>query len=528
MSSKIIVPVNVAGQFGIVKDVPPTELPLNAWSDGRNFRFRNGYAERMGGHVAVMNPPTVAPYYMAPVQTPVSYFWVYLSLLKAYVFDGTNHTDITRAAGGDYGASADEGWTHAILGGIPVFNNPTDDPQMWNPVSAGTDLAALSNWPANTKCRAMRAFKSFLVALDVTKVGTRYPHMVKWSHPADPGTVPTSWDPTDTTLDAGEYSMTETSDKVLDCAPLRDLNVVYKENTTWGMQYIGGVDIFRFFSLFNSVGALTRKCAQEFTPGIHAVLGDSDVYTHNSQQAKSLLTRRLRRSFFSRIDTATYVRSFVAVSFANHEVWFCVPEIGSTFPNIALVWNWDEDTVGIRDLPLAAFISPGVSVAGVASDSWGSDGGTWGSDTTPWGERLYNPTNRGLFMAVPGAVKFYQADQTSQFAGVDFTSYIERTGLGIPFRAGQPPDISQQKYLTRIHPRLEGTPGASVQIYAAGMQRPDETVVYGSPKNFTIGTDKFVDFRVTGRMFAIKFSTAGSEAVRLNGYDLELRKSGLQ
>lgn len=528
MPAKIIVPVNNAGQYGLLKDIPPTELPLNAWSDGKNFRFRNGYAEKMGGHAAIYDPPSVAPYYLAPVQTPVAYYWVYLSLLKAYAYDGSVHTDITRSSGGDYNASASNLWTHCILGGVPIFNNPGDSPQMWLPVSTGTPLAALTNWPASTTAQVIRAFKSFLVALDVTKPSGRYSQMVKWSHPADPGTVPTSWDETDPTMDAGEYSMSETPDKVLDCAPLRDINVLYKENTTWGMQFIGGIDIFRFFSLFNSAGALSKRCAQEFSPGVHAVLGDDDIYQHNAQQAKSLLTRRMKRTFFARVDPNTYAKSFVAVNYAQHEVWFCIPEIGNDLPNLALVWNWDDDTVGLRDLPLTSFITPGISVVGAASDSWASDPASWDSDATTWDERLYNPVNRGLFFAVPGVTKIYQADRTNQFAGVDYTAFIERIGLGIPLRANTPPDITQQKYLTRIIPRLEGTQGATVQVSAAGMQRIDDVPVYGTPKNFVIGTTKYLDFRITGRLFAVKFSAIGGADIRLAGYELETRKSGTE
>lgn len=524
--TQLIFPVNNVGQYGLIKDLPPQELPPNAWSDGKNFRFRNGYAERISGHLQTYDPPTVAPYYLAPIQTPVSYFWVYLSLLKAYVFDGAVHTDLTRTVGGDYAANANDNWTHCILGGVPVFNNSGDTPQMWLPVSTAQRLQALTNWPAATTCQAMRAFKQFLVALDVTKSGTRYPQMIKWSHPADPGTVPTSWNEADATKDAGEYSLSETGDRVLDSAPLRDINIVYKENTTWGMQFIGGVDIFRFFSIFNAAGLLSRRCAQEFFSGIHAVFGDDDIYQHNGQNATSLLTRKLKRSIFSRIDTSNYVRSFTAVNFATHEVWFCFPEIGSSFSNMAVVWNWDENTVSLRELPLAAHIAPGVSNAGATSDAWSADAASWDSDVTTWDERIYSPATRGLFMAVPGAIKIHQAEQTLQFNGTNYTSFIERMGLGIPLRAGQPPDMSKEKYLTAIYPRAEGTQGGVVKVYVAGVQSVTDTPAYGAARLFTLGTSKRIDCRIPGKLFAIKFEIDTPIDFKLAGYELEVRAMG--
>lgn len=523
--SNLVVPINNLGEYGVVQDVPPQELPMNVWSAVANFRFRNGYAEKIDGHQAAFGTPTVAPYYLMPVQGSVSYYWLYASLLKAYVFDGATHTDVTRLSG-DYHANANDNWTSAILGGIPILNNVGDKPQMWLPVSLAQPLQDLTNWPATALCKAMRSFKVYLVALDVIKAGTRYPQMVKWSHPAAAGTVPSSWDETDPTKDAGEYSLSETPDFVLDCAPLRDINIVYKENTTWGMQYIGGIDIFRFYSIFNSAGALSRRCAQEFFSGVHAVLGDDDIYKHDGQNATSLLTRKMKRSFFSRIDATNYVRSFSVVNFAQREVWFCIPESGNSFCTLALVWNWEENTIGLRDIPLAAHIIAGVSNVGTGADSWSSDGAAWSSDISSWDERLYNPATRGLFMAVPGIPQVYQADQTTQFAGVSYNAYIERTGLGIPLRANQPPDISQNKYLTRLYPRIEGTPGGIVKISVGGQMRVGDTPSYSGPKNFIIGTDKFLDFRVPGKLFAIKYLVDSAIDMKISGHELELRAAG--
>lgn len=524
----VVVPISNAGQYGIIREIPAQELPLNAWSDGANFRFQNGYAERIGGHSAAFGTPTVAPYYLAPVPSPVAYFWVYASLTKLYAYDGAAHTDLTRAVGGNYNANADDNWTHAILGGVPVFNNSSDAPQMWLPVSLVQKFQALSNWPAATTCKALRAFKYYLVAMDLLKAGTRYPQMIKWSHPADPGTVPTSWNEADPTKDAGEYSLTETPDFVLDSAPLRDVNIIYKESTTWGMQFVGGIDIFKFYNIFNTVGSLSRRCAQEFFSGVHAVFGNDDIYQHNGQSATSILTRKLRRSVFSKIDPTSYVRSFTAVNFAQREMWFCFPENGQSFPTLAVVWNWDDNTVGFRDIPMAAHIASGVSNEGAAADSWAADAAAWSTDSTIWDARLYNPTNRNLFMGVPGIPLIYQADNTNQFAGADYTSFLERTGLGIPMRANEPPDISQVKYVTRIFPRIQGDTDGVVHVQLGGQMDINGPVTYQPAKDYIIGTTKYLDFRVSAKLFAVKFTIDSAINAKVDGYELEVRKAGIR
>ena len=228
----MILPVSNVGQFGIASDLQPHEMPLNAWSGGQNVRFRDGYVEKFKGYSEVFVTPLWTPYWLLPAPFGSSFFWLYASLAKVGATDMSTHADITRLAG-DYSATADISWTGDVLGGIPVITNGVDPPQMWNLPSLSTKLSNLTNWPANYTCRVIRTFKQFLIALDIVKAtSTRYPQMVKWSHPADPQTVPVSWDETDATKDAGEFNLSETGDFAIDAFSLRDIKVIYKERTT--------------------------------------------------------------------------------------------------------------------------------------------------------------------------------------------------------------------------------------------------------------------------------------------------------
>lgn len=521
----MIIPVPNAGQFGLVSDLAPHELPLNAWSGGRNVRVRDNYVEKFLGHQEVFGTPTVVPYWLLPVASPTTYYWVYASLAKAYVWDGSTHTNITRQSVGvdvDYNATIDKNWTGGVLGGIPVLNNGIDDPQMWNPVSAAQRLQLLSNWDTNWKAGALRPFKRFLVALDITKSGIRYPHMVKWSHPAAPGALPSSWDETDATKDAGEWELKESNGVVLDGFPLRDLFVIYKEDSTWGMQFIGGVAVFRFLNLFRSVGAISRRCAAEITPGQHVVFSPDDIVVHDGQQARSIIDARRRRLLYSSMDTMNYRRSFLVHNLPKQEVWFCFPETGSTLPNRAFIWNYSNNTWGVRDLPGVAHIDFGVVDPGAGNDQWNNAVGDWNSDTLLWGEQSFNAILNHLLIAGTTGTRLYQGDITTQEAGANTTSFVERTGLGFPLKVGRPPDFTTRKLLKRLWPRIEGTTGESLNVYVGAQDAVNGSVSYGPPKTYTIGTTKSLDFLVNSPLHALKFESTGSLEWRLHGYEVDV------
>lgn len=523
----MMVPISGAGLIGLVSDLPPHELPMNAWSDGQNVRFREGKVEKSPGQANAYDPPSIVPYTLLPVPSASIFYWVYAGLTKVYVTDQSAHFDLTRAAGGDYLATADTNWTTANLGGVPILNNGFDDPQMWMPVSTAQRLQLLTNWPANTKANALRAYRNFLVALDVTQGGVRDPYRVKWSHQAAAGSVPSTWDPADTTKDAGEYQLVEGGDFLIDCVPMRDSNIIYKELSTWLMQYIGGAPIFRFAKLFLQSGIMSRRCAVEFFSGMHAVFTHDDLVRHDGQNVYSLLTNKRRRWLFNRIDTTNYRRCFVVAIPLLDEVWFCFPPTGSSFCTEAVVWNYKFDTISDRQLPGVTDIKTGVVDTNASPTIWDSDPGLWDVDASVWDLPNFNPVLYMPLMAGAQTTRLIAGNTGTQFQGVDFTAFVERQGIGLPpFEAGQPPDISSVKFCRGVWPRIEGTVGGKVNVYVGASMFPNVAPVYDPPQLFTIGTSRRIDCRVTGRLLAVKFETTDSTDWKLSGYELDVVKGG--
>lgn len=534
----MIVPFNSLGDIGVISDMQPHELPLNAWSSARNVRFRDGFVEKFTGELQVFDPPSVAPHFLLPVQADTAYWWIYAGLAKVFAFQGGIHSNITRQTAGvdvDYAANADRGWTGCVLGGIPILNNSIDPPQMWTPVSSGqrllplTFVAGVSTWASlGHECGALRSYKNFLVALDVTLGSVRFPHMVKWSHPAVPGAVPASWDAADTTKDTGEVDLAQSNGFVVDSVQLRDINIVYKEDAIWGMQFVGGLSIFRFYPIFNQIGILSQNCAVEFFSGKHLVFGSGDVVVHDGQNMQSILSKRLRRTLFDRIVTSLRGRSFVALNQRFKEVWLCYVIGAAQLPNEALVWNWETGSLTFREIPGLGYASHGLIDLSSVTDSWDADLATWDSDATTWGDLGFTLAEPDLLLASAQNTKLLQGDTTQLFNGINMTAYVERTGLGVPMGRDQPhPDMTRLKFLRAIYPRIDGANGHKVQVTIGRQDFVNGPITWLNPMQYTIGSTRRLDLRTSGRLFGIRFESAGDAEWRLHGYDLDVDAMGV-
>ena len=515
----MLIPSGPAGQYGVISDVNPTEIPMNAWSASENMRFPEGYAEKIGGYRSLWNGAEVSPYFLATVRPLTGEaFWVYAGAEKVYAYDSA-HNEITRVSG-LYTSNA---WQGGVMNGLLYLNNGVDKPQVWSPANNTQKLIDLPNWPATARAATIRSFKNFMVALDVTKASTRDPRLVKWSHPAPVGTYPVSWDETDPTKDAGEYSLSESEGVNIDCIPLRSVNVIYKDDSIWAMAYVGGNDIFAFDNLFRNVGIMAKDCAVEFQKGKHLVFARDDVIIHDGQTIEPILRAKMRRRIYNSINSVHTDNSFVTINPANQEAWICWPENGHVYPNKALIWNWRSNTTGVRDIPEVASIGLGIADISAGDDNWNSDETIWDESSAEWGQSTANPSQTRLVMATPEGDHLHGiVPDVNNFNGTDFTAKLERTGIGIPFRENLPPDFGSKKYCTEIWPRITGTIGGIVQIRIGAHDTFHEEPKWGEWKNYVIGTTQKINVTTGGRLLAISFQSTTAISWKLHGYSLEV------
>ena len=513
-----MVRVPQAGAIGVNKDFSQHELPNNAWTDAKNIRFLDGLAHQSYGYGEVYNSPGYAPQHVAQCNVSGARYWIYATATKTFcvtISAGVAvHTDITHATPR---AGVVNQWTSTLLSGIPIFNSGgvAHLPMSWD-LNVANKFIDLPNWPASTYCKSLRSFKNYLVALNVTKTATNYPFMVKWSHPADPGSVPSSWDISDASKDAGEADLAEGYDPIVDGLQLRNSFVIYKENSCWVMNYTGGAYVFQFSKVLGTSGALNQNCIVE-VDGYHVVLTGSDVIYHDGQQAISVLDKQTRRYLFQNIDVDGVGLCFVFKNPFFNEIFICYPSISSTSCNMAMVWNFKDKTTSFRELPNINHASSGPLDNGLTGN-WSQDPAPWLADLTMWNGPDFVPSTARAILASAGT-KLYMLDASASFDGVIPSAYLERRGLSF----GAPEKI---KLVRGIRPRIVGNTGETVNIKIGSSDDPYLDPAWGPTMTHTIGSTVADDCFVSGRYIAVRLDTGTAYQWRLDSYDLDVEIAG--
>lgn len=426
---------------GFVKDTGAYVSVPEAFDEVQNFRFNNRGAVSFGGYREAMSAAGFEPSWLKmfpPLENPS---WVYASTTQVGMFN-TAHHNISRI-GSAYTGISRERWMGEMFAGVGIFNNTQDVPQAWLAFDE-TRLVDLPNWPAGLRCKFIRPFKQFLVAGNLTNSGVRQPYRVRWSHPADPGTVPASWVINDPAIDAGEFDIAETSDELIDGLELGNAFILYKQKTAHILRIVGGNNIMGRDQIISTKGLLWRDCVQPI-PGGHFVAGADDIYIHTGQRGseQSVVDNKLREWVFNQISADTYFNCFTVKWEKKNEIWFCFPESGEEFPNLALVYNTVTQGVGVKDIPSIPFMYPGPVSRGVNEDpTWGKEyyylHSSQGVGATPGTMRASPAVLTGLVSVTPAPPVIdysFNFTMNSNTDGVHI-GYGTEPYVGVPFGSG--------------------------------------------------------------------------------------------
>lgn len=514
------VTVKNCGSVGVIKDLSVAELPIEAWTDSLDVRFLDGYARQFLGHGEVYDSPSFAPQFVMACNVGAARYWLYATATKTFVVTNaggaTTHTDITHLTPR---TGVVNQWTGFVFFGLPILNtgDALSVPMYWDAVLANK-FVNLPAWPAATYCKTLCQFKNFIVAINITAAGVNYPHRIRWSAAADPGSLPTTYDVTDATKEAGQFDVGEGQDPAVFALGLKEQLIIYKEASTYAMDFVSGAFVFASRRIFGMSGILNKHCAVEFDSFHFAVTG-SDIVIHDGFTATSVLDKRARRFFFQDIDVNSIGKAFCFKNPFLNEIYVAYPSIGATSCNKALVYNFVDKTVAFRTLPNVNHAAYG-PVDNTLGGSWGADSDPWSADLTSWDGPDFTPDTARVLMA-SADTKLFMLDASASFDGSLPDAFIERRGLHLDMP-------ERRKVITGIRPFIVGNTGDTVIVKVGASSSADDP--YSDPTytemTFTIGETLKCDCFVDARFIAIRFETGTAYQWRLDGYTIFFEDGG--
>jgi hypothetical protein len=565
-----IVPIRNLGQIGVITDVNAYDLPPNAVSMANNARFDDGKIKRSFVFRSVLNTSSATPVYTFTYSIPNSYDKIGIADRngRVWFYQSGSETDVTQVdwfpqtnvslIANDYNALgidfttddyairigdeaeslSDEPYTYTYLQGVGYLNRSDRVP--WYYADGSSQFANLPNWNSTWRCKSLRAYKDYLVALNVTKGSTEYPTMVKWSDIAQYNAVPGSWDETLTTNSAGENTLAEMKTPILDGLPLRDVFILYSQEQVWMMEETGDALVFRFRKLFENIGIINTNCCIE-VDGRHYVFGFDDIYVHDGNSVETILDGRNWHYVYNNLNKAETSKFWVQHNPYSSEIMFAYVSgdananfIATSYPNRAAVYNYKNQTWSFVDLPLA---SRPTSANFSTSTTWANATGSWDASGGTW----YGQDEGGddvLFMA--GVASTANGLTASRLYG-----YEEPNGGVLPFgintEATKPmfveriaidlddtgEELRAYKVIKSIYPQVEvRAPSQTVDFKFDGVEFPGSSVTWSTQVSFTPNSGYKVDTRENGRYLAWRMDSTDNNDFEVSGFDLDVVTTG--
>jgi len=505
---------------GLNSDIAPATLDGNFLTYGNNFRVYDNAIHPFGGHTEFADLPASSNIgFISYVSSKSGTFIILLGTDKIYHYDGV----FTEVQPDDFTpVSNSHEWSVAKLDAIPVINHPEIGPMFFNYSTAKYESLPwdkTQSWKdAKRTTDIIRSHKQFAFALGLTESGVAMPDAVRWSAPADIGSVPPTWDELDVTSTAGLTSLGGGGGSIIDGLSLRDSFVVYRERSISVFDYIGGRYVWRIRHLSESAGLLAPNCIAE-AKGTHYFIGNGDIYRNDGTSIESIMHKRIKKNFGMQINPSSANTSFTIHNINKSEIWFCVPIGSSDRPNYAYIYNYNDNSWATRDLPNTLISIYGKSPK--RSNVWDDISLTWDEFTQPWNEQEESAYEDTIITVIPGDVgggKLIVLDTPISLTSVPFSTILERTEFALE-------GVGQVTTINKVFPYITGA--GKVFIQFGSQQNAGGPTQWKTAVEFDPAADKKIDLRTTGELHCFRvYADDVSSDFAFIGMDIEYVMAG--
>lgn len=506
--------------YGAAEDIPAEVADPNLWNAVSGADFEEFKTRRQRGYTFQTPKPLFAPERLAYIDRSGSDDWYYAGQAGIGYSAGGVHHDIT-PAGWSSLILGDHSW--GILNDVPVWNHPEFTPHYHSGVSTEA-MAELPGWPAGWSCRIMRPHRFFLFAMNIKELSATYQNQLRWSDSAAPGNVPAEWTPSPTN-DAGEMTFGDKRGPIIDGLSLGDDFVVYKESSTYLMQYIGAPFQFSRRALFATSGMLAPYCGAE-RRGSHFVVTNGDILMHDGANVESVADHYVRREIFDEISTQFAQRAFVLHDPAELTMTLYFPSTLSTgWCDQKARWNYRDNKwyVGPAGADPVAHAGVGNYRTTGLDESWDSDTQAWDSDNSRWNESAESGVSNKTLLAAFDAGELLQP----QLGGPQGNPAPVTTTLGwlekdlAALYADAP---GMKSTVSRVWIFASGN--ATLQVRVGFQDSLSDPIAWESAGDFVIGQDDYVSVERRGRYVSIEISAATENHWEMTGLTIDFRVQG--
>lgn len=500
-ASKLLQPMR-----GVNKDTPGHALDDNFYSQVRNVIFRRGFPHRVRGTRDVYETAldTISPGQIVHMinanLNDVNYWLLIEADGSVWAVQGAVATQID---GGLFVAQPDPSLiSSTLINGFPALNNSLDEPVYWN----GTgNMVTLPGWTATQTCKFMATFRYHLFAMDISGPGGTFRNSVIWSDAAGAGTVPASWTPGPTTS-AGFTELADGKGPPLCAIQLRDAMVIYKQTMAYICQFVGGNNIFSFQPLKRSFGTLNRKSVVDVGER-HFIVEQGDIVLSDGVNRQSLGESRIKDYLFNQLDQNNFEKLFCVFDAPNSEVTIALPGVGSTLPNIGIVYNMDRDSFGIRDLPNIECAATGY-ITDLGEDLiWDNDPEPWDDDDTPWDSTVLTASAESLIFSRLDAIELQNTADA-----VTVAALVGRYDMDFD-------DAKRLKYIRRLH--IEAEIGFGTLFVRVGSRMTVTDTITWQNEVQLDEPDSIVDVSIQGRFISFEIRSNGQAQWVINHVEIE-------
>ncbi|MGL5014080.1 MAG: hypothetical protein ACRC6V_07310 [Bacteroidales bacterium] len=588
-----IMRVRKIGSVGVVKDLPSFELPPEAWTHSNNVRFLANRIEKIGGYIPVLTDGMPLDPPLAITSRNNTQDQIYGTAHGLYQVQGRQHLLVSKQIKNpnykpddptdpdnpekipyQYDADADSTWYYTTLSNAIVMNTPRENPQGLVPYK--TYFEEIPGWgfpkkgtrpdpddptknQIDWKAGRIRSFRNYLVALDMTEGGVNLPQRVRWSNVAYVNELPPDWIEDEESKDGGFNDMTDANGRIVDGMPLRDSFVIYTDQETYLMEYVGGVMIFNFKKLFSDSGILAPECAVEFDQK-HFVITRDDIFVHNGSSKQAIASGRVKQYLIDEISSVNPLATKVFAYTPQKEIWITYVGPGQTgsdprdpadpsaqnlawTANKCAIWNWEWDTWYFCDIPAAYDINMAAPPDLLTKewDEFSQEDDYWDSDkisAEQWSELGKDFIKRIPYIASPDKC-LYTLD-----VGLDHVKWKERyneDGSHRDFIEETRPVVAEllrthldmdevventrsHKFIRHITPQFRGD--GLVNCYVGGSQNPTHEPTWDNWQQFDIEEDVKIDAFSNNRYPAIMFRDLAKGQWSFQGYDIDFVVEG--